>query len=581
MGRSIALLLAICGVAAAAAPDTLRVVRRERLDVAPWTAAERRWIREHVGLIFYDDGTDPRFTFTEQIDLAHALGLSRVKTWLKGSRPGEMVERLSLPHYQRLLAEFDTILFDVCPDFMLVGAYDAEKARTIRQEYEAVAYHLAATYAGQPKTFLLSLFMETNLFFGSERAHHPDFPADRFFEDATEGVQAGLRRARAERAGEQPRVYTVIEVAHLPRDFIRRYLPRTRADLYALSYYGRGELGQPDCTLAECIREVAAAVPHNGPFGRRNLILGELGRSVFAGGNRGEDREQLQYLRRTLATARAAQMPYAFIFWLTDQERSPDDGWGFITSKKAGGRLRRAWHAFQQAFGGRFAAPRGAAPLPVVDAIRPLDPNPPVGRPTRVEVDVANRSTWDADAAPARDVVVRLTAGNVERRATLSLAPEELVTLRATVPAPADARVTVTLTAAGHSSEPKEASLDCADLVVDRVYTEPAAPKPGDPVRLFAVVRNRGNQPITDFAVHFHVDDFKALWNTWGCIYGETRLAKDEALPIGGGFLWTATPGKHRIRAWANPDGGRESNCRNNLGWTTIRVSAPAAAPRP
>jgi len=557
---------------AAQPSGNLREVRRERLTAVPWTGEEADWIREHVGLIFHDDGGLPRFSLGEQIEIAHALGVRKVKTWLKGDHKGDMVERLNRPIYRRLLSEFDTILFDVCPDFVLPGPYDEEKSETVRAEYEGVAYHLASHYRDPKKTFLLSLFMETNLFFGTERAYHPDLPAERFFSDATAGVRAGLERARKE-APACPRVFTVIEVANLPKDYINRFLPHTHADLYALSYYGRGELGQPDVTLAECLKTLSAAVPHDGPFGAHNLMLGELGRSVFAGGNEGEDREQLQYLRKTLATARQRRLAYAFVFWLTDQERSPDDGWGFVASKRAGGALRRSWHAFQRVFGGRMPAGRPTRPQVGIDAVRPLNWNPEPAQAEPVEIDLANRSTWSTKAAAAQDVVVRLVAGGQVTEARLALAPDELVTLRAEIPAPADSLLYVMLrTPDSISDVVKTVSLERADLVVDRVYTEPANPKSGEQVRLFAVVRNIGKAPITDFAVHFHVDDFQALWVTWGCIYGETRLGKDMALPIAGGFPWIATPGAHRLRAWANPDGGREADYSNNIGYGEVTV---------
>jgi hypothetical protein len=433
-----------------------------------------------------------------------------------------------------------------------------------------VAYNLASHYRDPKKTFLLSLFMETNLFFGTERAYHPDLPADSFFSDAVAGVRAGLARARKE-SPVGPRVFTVIEVANLPKDYIARFLPHTDADLYALSYYGRGELGQPDVTLAQCLDTLSAAVPHHGPFGAHNLMLGELGRSVFAGGNEGEDREQLQYLRKTLATARRHHLAYAFVFWLTDQERSPDDGWGFVASKRAGGTLRRSWHAFQRIFVGKMPA-RPARPQVGVDAVRPRW-NAEPGQTAPVEIDVSNRSTWSTQAAPAHDVRVRLVTSGQTIETRLDLAPDELITLRAETPAPADSKLYVMLLAPDSISDVvKTVSLERADLVVDRVYTEPAHPKPGDKVKLFAVVRNLGKAPITDFAVHFHVDDFQALWVTWGCIYDDTKLAKDQALPIGGGFPWIATPGAHRIRAWANPDGGREADYANNIGFGDVTV---------
>jgi hypothetical protein len=572
----VCLLTLLSGATAAPPSDNVREVRREQLTAVPWTGEEGDWIRQHVGLIFHDDGGLPRFSLAEQIEIAHALGVRKVKTWLKGERAGEMVEKLSRPIYRRLLAEFDTVLFDVCPDFVLPGPYDEQKSRTIRAEYDGVAYHLASHYRDPKKTFLLSLFMETNLFFGTERSYHPDLPADRFFRDAAAGVRAGLARARKE-APAGPRVFTVIEVANLPTDFIRRYLPRTHADLYALSYYGRGELGQPDVTLADCLDALAAAVPHDGPFGARNLMLGELGRSVFAGGHEGEDREQLEYLRQTLTTARQRDLAYAFVFWLTDQERSPDDGWGLVASKRAGGALRRSWHAFRRVFRGRMPAGRPARPQVRVDAVRPLRWNPEPGQTEPVEIDLSNRSSWSTRAAAARDVAVRVVGGGQVTEARLALAPDELVTLRAEVPAPADSKLYVMLlTPDSISDVVQTVSLERADLVVDRVYTEPAHPKPGERVQLLAAVRNIGKAPITDFAVHFHVDDFHALWVSWGCIYGDTKLGPDQALPIAGGFPWIATPGTHRLRAWANPDGGREADYTNNIGYGEVTVQGGA-----
>lgn len=547
---------------------SLDVARRESLKDSQWTPEEARWIRDHVGIIFYGDGTPPVFSQSELMDVAHALGVRRVKTWLKGYRPGEMVETLGTRDYRRICREFDTVLFDVCPDFMQKEAYDGD---TVRTEYESVAYHLASKYP-PTKTFLLSLFMETNLFFGTRRAHFPDFPVDRFFDDATEGVKAGIRRAREEKGTDLPRVYTVIEIAGMPKDFISRYLPRTNADLYAISYYGRGELGQQDMSLADCIRAVSKAVPHNGPFGKRNIILGELGRSVFAGGNDGADREQIEYLRKTLSVARENGLQYAFIFWLTDQERQLDDGWGLISSKPTGAKLRRAWHAFQRIFGGRMPDDLPSKPGPAVEAVRSSEYNPKPGRMIRLEIDVASRSSWGAGAASVEGVKVRLTAGEDVRETTLSLSPDEIVTLSAGLTAPDDSKVSVSLAGPGIEPITRTVSLERADLVIDRIYTEPAAPKAGDDVRLLAVVRNVGKVPISDLAVQFHVDDYKDQWVTWGCIWGDTKINPGESLPIGGGFLWKAAPGRHRIRAWANADGSRESNYSNNVRWEEVTV---------
>ena len=543
------------------AESGLQIARRESLNEFEWSPEEARWIRDRVGLIFYGEGSPPIFTQSELIDVAHALGVRKVKTWLKGSRPGEMQEKLSAGDYKRILREFDTVLFDVCPDFMLKGEYDEEKSTLVRSEYEGVAYHLASKYA-PGKTFLLSLFMETNLFFGTKRSHAPDFPPGPFFEDATEGVRSGVRRAEEEKGLDRlPKVYTVIEVAGLDREFIERYLPKTNADLYAISYYRAGELGRPDAALADCVRAVSRAVPHDGPFGKHNLMLGEVGRNVFWGGNYGEDREQVEYLQTVLSTARRNDFQYAFIFWLTDQERHRDDGWGFISSKPTGGRLRRSWHAFQRIFGGTMPSNRPSKPQPAIDAVRVLEP----GKSTRVEIDIANRSTWDAAALPIDGVSVEVPADSGSRRAEFSLEADQLVTLRAKVPAPEDGQISITLSAPGIDPVTRTISLHVADIVVDRIYTEPASPEARDDVRFFAVVRNVGKAPITDFSVTFHVDDFKDQWVSWGCIWGETKLQPGESLPIGGGFLWKATPGMHKVRAWANPDGAREADYSNNI----------------
>ena len=547
------------------------VVRRENLAKPPWTAREAKWIRDHVGIIFYPEGPQ-QYQFPELMDMAHELGVRQVKTWLKGWRSGEMAEKLNTPDYQRLLREFDTVLFDVCPDFIHKPPYDDAWLKTAHDEYEGVAYHLSSHYCGTGKTFLLSLFMETNLYFGNRRSHVPDFPLDRFFSQATQGVRDGIARAKtAGGDGELPKIYTVIEMAGLQRDFIARYLPNTHADLYAISYYGRGELGQPDVTLAECIRAVSTAVPHDGPFGKDNIILGELGHGVFNGGNSGEDREQLAYLRKTISVAREHRLPYAFIFWLADAERHLNDCWGFVTSKPTGGQLRRSWHAFQSAFDGHMQDGQPTKTNPAIEVVRARPWNPKPGQRVSLEVDVSDRSTWTAAASPIK-ANLQLTAGSHRSETAVSLAADELVTLRASFPAPLDNQVTITLTGAGIESVTKAVSLDRADLVIDRIYTDPAEPKPGDEIRLFAVVRNLGRVPITDFSVSFHVDDFKDQWVTWGCIWGETKLAPGQSLPIGGGFLWKATPGVHTIRAWANPDGSREADYRNNIRFQKLTV---------
>lgn len=567
-------ILFISQLHAADEQNPLKVTAKEHLAAFHWTADESRWIKDHAGIIFYDGGELPRFTLDEQVDIVHALGTDRVKTWLKGEHPGEMRARLDHPVYQRILSEFNTILFDVCPDYILRGVYDDEKSKLVRSEYEGVAYYLASKYRKSNKTFLLSIFMETNLFIGTERSYYPDYPAVRFFNDADAGIKAGIMKARGESKVNKVKVYSVIEVANLPREFIKKFLPQTTADLYAISYYGQGELGAPDLTLPDAIQALSESVPHNGPFGKDNIMLGELGRSVFAGGNDGQDREQIQYLRKTLHEARENRLQYAFIFWATDQERSPDDGWGFTASKKAGAAFRRSWHAFQQIYGGTTPASMQPRVQTAIDEVRPLKYNPKPGELIGVDIDVSNRSSWYTPAAPAKDVEVQIYSGPASHKAVISLDPDEVVTLHTDVPAPDDSNFTIIINAPG-SDAPivKKISVDRADLVVDRVYTEPASPKPGDKVMLFAVVRNLGNTPITDFAVHFHVDDFKSLWVAWGCIYGDNKLKKGESQVIGGGFPWIATtPGVHKLRARVNPDGARESDYSNNITYGEVTV---------
>lgn len=571
-----ALCVLVCVSQANAAEDqnTMSVTAKERLAAFRWTSEESSWIKDHAGIIFYDDGDLPRFTMDEQIDIIHELGTDRVKTWLKGQYPGEMRSKLDHPIYQRVLSEFNTILFDVCPDYILGGVYDDAKSKLVRDEYESVSYYLASKYRKTNKTFLMSIFMETNLFIGTERSYYPDFPAVRFFNDADAGIKAGIKKARDESKVNKVKIYSVIEVANLPREFIKKFLPQTTADLYAISYYGQGELGAPDLTLPDAIKALSESVPHNGPFGKDNIMLGELGRSVFAGGNDGEDREQIQYLRKTLQEARENRLQYAFIFWITDQERSPDDGWGFVASKKAGAKFRRTWHAFQQIYGGTTPASMQPRVQVAVDAVRPLKFNPKPGDMIGVDADISNRSSWFTPAAPAKDVAVRIYSGSTSKKAVISLKPDEVVTVHADVPAPDDANITILVSAPGSDADiVKKVSVDRADLVVDRVYTEPASPKPGDKVMMFAVVRNQGNTPITDFAVHFHMDDFKSLWVAWGCIYGDNKLKKGESQVIGGGFPWIATtPGVHKLRARANPDGARESDYTNNIAYGDVIV---------
>ena len=109
----------------------------------------------------------------------------------------------------------------------------------------------------------------------------------------------------------------------------------------------------------------------------------------------------------------------------------------------------------------RAPRPQSAAPAGG-DAIRPRI-KPPGRRPTRVVDDVAGRSTWDAvlaardGGAPDRQERERPRSPGAGR--TGDCAPRCLPRRC----------VTVTLTAAGPLPSP-EASLDCADLVVDRVY---------------------------------------------------------------------------------------------------------------
>lgn len=551
------------------AADDMKTIAKGQLSDFHWSAEEAKWIKDHVGIIFYDDGELPRFTMDEQIDMIHSLGTKKVKTWLKGQYADEMRSKLDSAVYKRTFAEFDTVLLDVCPLFIFDGEYDDAKSTLIQNEYKSIAYHLASKYRKYNKTFLLSIYMETNFYFGTERSYNPDFPPVKFFNDAAAGIRDGISKAQSESDINKAKVYSVIEIANLPTDFIKNFLPHTSADLYAISYYAKGELGAEDITLDDVIKAVSESVPHNGPFGKDNLILGELGRSVFVGGNDGDDHEQIQYLQKALNTARQNKFQYAFIFWVNDQERSHDDGWGFVASKKAGGKYRRAWYAFQNVFKGK---PQSSAKKRVqvgIDAVRPSKYNPKPGEIINIKIDLSNRSSWYTPAKSAKDIRVQLHAGYAAKVSRFSLEPDEFISLQTEIPAPDNSNITIIVNSPDSGGEIiHKVSLDRADLVVERVYTEPASPKPGDKVMMFAEVRNIGNAPITDFAVYFHVDDFKSLWAAWGCIYGDNKLKKDEMQVIGGGFPWIATtPGLHKLRAYVNPDGSRESNYNNNIAY--------------
>ena len=234
--------------------------------------------------------------------------------------------------------------------------------------------------------------------------------------------------------------------------------------------------------------------------------------------------------------------------------------------------MRRAWYAFQHIFGGKTPAGRPAKPHPAIDAMRAKPYNPKPGEKAWVSIDVANRSAWNEAAAPAKGVKVQLTAGASAYEATVSLAQDELVTLSTQVSAPESGEVTVKLFQPGAEPVVKAFSLNRPDLVVDRIYTEPESPKAGDDVRFFAVVRNIGKADAKEFAVRFHVDDIKDMWVSWGCIWGDMKIAPGESRPIGGGFLWKATPGKHKVCAIANPDGSHEARYDNNARWQEIDI---------
>jgi subtilase family serine protease len=84
------------------------------------------------------------------------------------------------------------------------------------------------------------------------------------------------------------------------------------------------------------------------------------------------------------------------------------------------------------------------------------------------------------------------------------------------------------------------------DLVLAGLKVPPAAVD-GATVRLFAELENAGGSTVRRFSVSFFVDGLKV---------GEDQ---SDGLPAGGtascSAAWTATPGKHHVRAVADPDG--------------------------
>jgi hypothetical protein len=242
--------------------------------------------------------TDEDF-LNEGADQILALGSRVIKLYLKLSpepnypfntrwpKVRSLVELADTPCYRAVFEKpFTTYILTTYsvgrPDHYWRDGVTDEQAREEEEQFYRLARHLLATYRGSGKTFVLQHWEGDWAIRGEFDPQIDPTPK------AVAGMirwlnarQRGVERARAEPGTAGVRVLHAAEV-----NFVKiamkegrptvtdRVLPHTRVDL--ASYSAWDTQAEP-AMLKEALDYIAAHTPQRGPFGGRNVYLGEFG----------------------------------------------------------------------------------------------------------------------------------------------------------------------------------------------------------------------------------------------------------------------------------------------------------------
>ncbi len=237
---------------------------------------------------------------------------------------------------------------NVCQDYVLArwdtgGGYDGVTRVDVRADFYDLTAYLIQEYRGQNKTFLLSIFFEMNLYMGSLLSGRVDFPVLEFVSDA----QAGIRQALEDQGHpEGIDIYDCVEVSCAPgwKSYVETYFTSIQADLYGITYYCLSP-------LSSYLDFIAQKVPDSPSFGEKNVIVGEYGIKMEDFRVAGSEERQRDHLRGVMAAAEEWGCPYAFQFWLADQE-SKVEAEGHFGLKDLDGHQRLSWDYYHGLYGG-------------------------------------------------------------------------------------------------------------------------------------------------------------------------------------------------------------------------------------
>jgi hypothetical protein len=145
---------------------------------------ENEWIKNHHGIIIYQDYQSDRYNMLELIRLARELGTDIVKTWLKGNEPGKIPRIIKSPEYRKMFNSFRTICLNVCPEYILYGKYHSGVREAVQSDFYNLTKFIIKYYDGKGKTFIINYFFEMNVYLGTAPSGRPDFPVVDFVSDA-------------------------------------------------------------------------------------------------------------------------------------------------------------------------------------------------------------------------------------------------------------------------------------------------------------------------------------------------------------------------------------------------------------
>lgn len=327
---------------------------------------QQAYVRNHGGMIFYQDKSTDDYTLTDLSAIAQELGATRAKTWLYGDKLGDIKGKINNTSYTTILQSFQTVCLNVCPNYALTR-WDAKQPYAtsigpdVHQDFYEVGKRLAAIPNCSGHTFLVSIFFECNLYFGVP-GKRPDFPAFDFIADAKTGLLEGWT------AGGAPSDRTLLTVMEVNGSSSNQYfaqhywcgdpnrIANTTTDLYSYTYYGTSSATDPYGITAKLNEFSTYCYPSPRYPTGRNLMLGEFGHMSETG-----EAAQQDYLERIMAQGADWGVPYLWDFWLADQQNkiAVEGHWGLQDLKNTepganrwNAHRKEAWCTYQTIFFG-------------------------------------------------------------------------------------------------------------------------------------------------------------------------------------------------------------------------------------